>query len=192
MVQIFRHVSRGTTISGVTKKQLLELDFLLPPMEEQLEIVAEIEKQFSITLRARSALGVLPALAEHRIPDHGRTRLREAYERTIDAAYRSGPESIVDRCRDAAQVAIGIWFAQKAGDASLTTIDLSPLLDKLDQEPVRERPLVLSNAARVIARLHARKPNERIKRSLPPLSEADAEAALANLGLILRELHWTV
>jgi type I restriction enzyme S subunit len=46
-VGIFRHVSRGTTISGVTKKQLLELDFKLPPTAEQRKIVAEIEKQFT-------------------------------------------------------------------------------------------------------------------------------------------------
>ncbi len=46
-VKIFRHISRGTTISGVTKGQLESLDFLLPPRPEQDRIVAEIEKQFT-------------------------------------------------------------------------------------------------------------------------------------------------
>ncbi len=46
-VQIFRHISRGTTINGVTKKQLLDLPFQLPPLSIQRRIVAEIEKQFS-------------------------------------------------------------------------------------------------------------------------------------------------
>lgn len=45
-VQIFRHVGRGTTINGVTKKQLLDLQFLLPPLPEQRRLVMEIEKQF--------------------------------------------------------------------------------------------------------------------------------------------------
>ena len=46
-VQSFKHMSRGTTISGVTKRQLRELPFALPPLPEQRRIVAEIEKQFT-------------------------------------------------------------------------------------------------------------------------------------------------
>jgi len=46
-VQVFKHISRGTTISGVTKKQLHELQFRLPPLAEQKRIVEEIEKQFT-------------------------------------------------------------------------------------------------------------------------------------------------
>ena len=46
-VQRFRYESRGTTISGVTKRQLRELPVLLPPIAEQRRIVAEIEKQFT-------------------------------------------------------------------------------------------------------------------------------------------------
>ena len=46
-VQRFRYEGRGTTISGVTKKQLRELPVLLPPLPEQHRIVAEIEKQFT-------------------------------------------------------------------------------------------------------------------------------------------------
>jgi type I restriction enzyme S subunit len=47
LVSIFKHISRGTTISGVTKKQLLDLSFKLPPYREQHRIVAEIETQFT-------------------------------------------------------------------------------------------------------------------------------------------------
>jgi type I restriction enzyme, S subunit len=46
-VQVFKHWGRGTTISGVTKRQLLELTVMLPPLAEQQRIVAEIEKQFT-------------------------------------------------------------------------------------------------------------------------------------------------
>jgi type I restriction enzyme, S subunit len=42
-----KSVSRGTTIAGVTKKQLLELPLALPPLAEQERIVAAIEEQFS-------------------------------------------------------------------------------------------------------------------------------------------------
>ena len=46
-VQLFKYEGRGTTISGVTKRQLRELSVLLPPLPEQHRIVAEIEKQFT-------------------------------------------------------------------------------------------------------------------------------------------------
>jgi len=46
-VEIFKFNSRGTTISGVTKRQLKELPFLLPPLLEQHQIVAKIEELFS-------------------------------------------------------------------------------------------------------------------------------------------------
>lgn len=46
-VKLFKHISRGTTISGVTKKQLAELAFTVPPRAEQDRIVAEVEKQFT-------------------------------------------------------------------------------------------------------------------------------------------------
>ncbi len=46
-VQIFRYEHRGTTIGGVTKKQLSELPYPLPPLAEQQRIVAKIEELFS-------------------------------------------------------------------------------------------------------------------------------------------------
>lgn len=46
-VQEFKHTSRGTTIAGVTKKQLLDVGFFLRSIEQQRRIVAEIDKQFT-------------------------------------------------------------------------------------------------------------------------------------------------
>ncbi len=37
---------RGTTISGITKKQLIDTEFYVPPLSEQRRIVAAIESQF--------------------------------------------------------------------------------------------------------------------------------------------------
>ena len=42
-VQIFKEQSRGITIQGVTRKQLLDLQIPLPTLEIQKQIVAEIE-----------------------------------------------------------------------------------------------------------------------------------------------------
>ncbi len=47
-VQIFKYEHRGTTIAGVTKKQLAELLYPLPPLSEQHKIIEEIERRFSV------------------------------------------------------------------------------------------------------------------------------------------------
>jgi type I restriction enzyme S subunit len=46
-VKAFRQISRGTTIAGVTKKQVEEMVFDVPPRAEQDLMVAEVEKQFT-------------------------------------------------------------------------------------------------------------------------------------------------
>ena len=46
-VQIFKYENRGTTISGVTKQQLVNLNIALPPLLEQHRVVAKIEELFS-------------------------------------------------------------------------------------------------------------------------------------------------
>lgn len=46
-LQILKFEGRGTTISGITKKQLKDLGFPLPPIAEQRRIVAKIEELFS-------------------------------------------------------------------------------------------------------------------------------------------------
>ena len=46
-VQIFKYRHRGTTIAGVTKKQLSELVFPLSPLPEQHRIVTKVEELFT-------------------------------------------------------------------------------------------------------------------------------------------------
>lgn len=55
-VQTYKHIGRGTTVSGITKKQLLDTDFILPPRPEQSRIVAEIDQQFTRLDAATAAL----------------------------------------------------------------------------------------------------------------------------------------
>ena len=47
-VQSFKHASRGTTISGVTKKQLSDLLLSVAPPNEQKRIVSKIESIFTL------------------------------------------------------------------------------------------------------------------------------------------------
>lgn len=143
-----------------------------------------------VTLRARASLGLLPEVNLQSVPLEAQGRVTNILEKAIEAAYRAGPESVIDRCRDAAQTIIAIWASQKITEDSLETIDLSPLLERIEKKLPPPLPAVLLNSARIIARLHARKPNELIKRGTRGNVEGDAEAALVNLGLIVRELGW--
>lgn len=145
-----------------------------------------------VTLRARTTLGLLPELMIDVIPEAYRTHVVNATEKVAEAAFRAGPASVIDRCRDAAQVCIGVWFGSKTKNDDVRALDLSPLLEKIEKEHAGSPPSVLINAGRIIARLHARKPNEQIKRGARENVEGDAEVALANFGLVLRELEWTL
>jgi restriction endonuclease S subunit len=49
----FKNISQGSTIQGVTKKQLTELLIPLPPLETQRAIVAEIEAEQSLVAANR-------------------------------------------------------------------------------------------------------------------------------------------
>lgn len=80
----FRGQARGTTISGITKKQLLSTDFSIAPLPEQRRIVAKIEELFSeldagvaALERARAKLeryraSVLKAAVEGRLTEQWR------------------------------------------------------------------------------------------------------------------------
>jgi type I restriction enzyme S subunit len=56
VVQIFKYQNRGTTIAGVTKKQLASLPVPLAPLAEQRRIVSKIEELFSDLDQGEAAL----------------------------------------------------------------------------------------------------------------------------------------
>jgi hypothetical protein len=146
-----------------------------------------------ITLRARASLGVLPRLMEGLIPSSHTALVLEQYEKAANAAFRDDAESIVDRCREAATAALIAERANLEPNASSPGKDLGDLAKFFDLPNEKSGGrLILSSAARIIARLHARgKSAERVNKGLPALTEADAECALALLGTIYRELRWT-
>lgn len=140
-----------------------------------------------LTLRARSSLGVLPEVNESVVPVDALGKVKETLSKLNESAYRAGPESIIDRARDVAQWCIGSWLAEKKSDSSLRLMDLWALADKLDEKDFA----VLRNTGRSLARLHARnKPNVQEEKNTRPVTEDDAEFALAAVGMLLREIRW--
>jgi ABC-type transporter Mla subunit MlaD len=142
-------------------------------------------------MRTRASLGVLPELFRDLIPDSHVPLVLEQYEKAARSAFRDDADSVVDRCREAAAAALN---AERAlHDDTPMGKDLAELANFFSSERFGARGgrAVLSNAARIIARLHSRaKTAERLNNQTAPLSEADAECALALLGAIYRELKW--
>jgi hypothetical protein len=153
--------------------------------------VVDIERMISgedlVTLRARSTLGLLPELREQSVPEDALPKVREVLEMLAQAINTSAPVSVIDRARDAAQWCIGVWLAHSKEERSLRTKDLSDLANATE----REKLVVVSAVARSVARLHARgKPGEQERYSARPPMEADAEFAIAAIGLVLRDIGW--
>jgi hypothetical protein len=139
-----------------------------------------------LTVRARNSFGVLPELIEDAIPADSRVKAVQAIEKVAEAAYRAGPESVVDRVRDAAQWCIGAYLASANRDEIIRHEDLGQLTKLIPVDRV-----VLKAVAQALARLHSRaKPNEQARYDSRPLVEGDAEFALVGLATVLRELGW--
>lgn len=146
-----------------------------------------------ITIRTRASLGVLPDLIGALIPERHATLVVDQYEKAASAAFRDDAESVIDRCREAASAALHAYTAAVKPESNIMGKDLSDLADLVDppNAPREQRRLILGNAARIIARLHAQgKSAERVKRGNDAPSESDAECTLALLGKIYRDLGW--
>ena len=88
-VENFKKVSQGSTIQGVTKRQLSEIQIPLPPLEVQREIVAEIEGYQRVIDGARAVIDnyrpqivvdpewPMVAIAELAKPEYGFTEKAE-------------------------------------------------------------------------------------------------------------------
>jgi hypothetical protein len=149
-----------------------------------------------ITLRTRASIGVLPDLNEAMIPESFAAIVKEQFEKAANAAFRDDPESVIDRCREAAAAALNAErsLTIEQGDSSQAK-DLSDLATYFSSLKfgVNGGRLVLSNAARIIARMHSRtKSAERLNKGSLAASEGDAECALALLATIYRELGWAI
>jgi hypothetical protein len=140
-----------------------------------------------VTLKALSRFGVLPELDASKIPGHAKEPIVEFYDKAADAAYRFGPESVIDRCRESASALIGAWLVVRTGDATQGHLDLG----KASEAVGLQEKKVACSAGQLLGLLHVRgKSSEQAKRRLSAPTDADATIALECLGLIARELGY--
>jgi hypothetical protein len=120
------------------------------------------------------------------VPTDALQKVSEVLEALTLSAHSSAPTSVIDRARDAAQWFIGVWWANLKSEPKLRTEDLAKL-----SKAVASDFLVVASIGHSIARLHSRgKPNEQERYAVRPPMEADAEYALAAIGLLMREIGW--
>lgn len=75
-LQILKFQGRGTTISGITKKQLKDLGFPVPPINEQKRIVAKIDALFAELDAGVASL----ELAQAQLQTYRQALLKHAFE----------------------------------------------------------------------------------------------------------------
>jgi hypothetical protein len=138
-----------------------------------------------VTLKAKSAYGIIPDLLVEKIPKEHRKRIEESIETLLNNAFRAGPESVIDCCRDSASALLGAYFHSE--NSSSPTFDLAKLAKIAEQNELS----VVASSSRIIARLHPRrKPNEKNLRQLRALTTEDEELAIQCLSAIIREINW--
>ncbi|MCG8313786.1 MAG: hypothetical protein MI976_11265 [Pseudomonadales bacterium] len=138
-------------------------------------------------LKSRKVIGALPQIdyslfSDQKSREHVREKLELLYNELVSAV----PDSIVDRCREAAS-AIGNAYLientliKKAQDLGHVATHLSNAAHKN----------IAANQASTLAKLHSRtKYMEQANRSTRRVSEQDAEFAVQALGIILIELGY--
>lgn len=153
----------------------------------QAECVAN--KAVMVTLKAKSAFGVIPELDLGQMEPDQQKVVQAAVERVVDAAFRETPVSVIDQCRNALTVLIARWLVQQGEPASVLRDDLGEVYKRIGIEP--HRMGVASAMGHLVARLHSRgKTNEQQARDLRIPVEEDAELAVQAVGMVLRELGW--
>lgn len=143
-----------------------------------------------VTLKSLSAFAILPAVDYAQVAPEHRPAVADAVERLMNSAFREAPVSVVDHCRAALTVLLSRWLVQtQREDQGALTIDLGPLAKRMEVHEM----FCAANAAQIVAKLHARgKPNEQQARGLRPPESGDDEFALEAVGLVIRDLGWSV
>lgn len=93
------------------------------------DVEISVMREEVVVLKARRTFGALPEILEVEIPEARRKTVIEKLEKLSVEIFRAGPESIIDRARDAASAMLGTYVEQK-GIAEFK-LDLEKLINKI-------------------------------------------------------------
>jgi len=154
-----------------------------------------------VTLKARQSLGALPEMNWDQVPATGHAKLREELDRLANEFRKAGPESVVDRAREAATAILKTWIWHNVSDekrSKKNLNDLGPLIEFWEElhDIHRGRGVAcaaasIAYAAEIPQRFHSRgKHMEKERLNLRPVREQDAELAVLCIGTMLCDLGW--
>ncbi len=199
-----RHAGRD----GVISKSLATFrEFNFQPVLKQLDITAPLvvlgsNTQFTVWsvidvetsisgetilfLKARKTIGVLPRIDYSAFNEKYHDQIRKKLDLLADDIYRAGPDSIVDRTREAASAIINFYLLDKGHISKHKDLGqlVTPLRDKEDK-------YIAANCIDTIAKLHSRtKHSEQNNKGLRSITESDADLVVQSLYMIILELGW--
>ena len=152
-----------------------------------IDIEASISGEAILFLKARKTIGVLPKINYDAIDEKYHAQIKDKLDRLADDIHKAGPDSIVDRAREAASALINAYLLEQGH------ISKHKDLGKL-AKPLRElsNKRIASNCAETLAIFHSRtKHSEQENRTLRKIIEADAEYAIQSVVTILSEIGWS-
>lgn len=191
-VQMFRYVAATSLL--VVPNKAYGMPFVVGSGQGiSIYTIVQIESLLTgdvlVTLKQRSALGVIPELNDPVVAEGSLKVVRLAIERAVNSALRETAVSVVDQCRNAIATILGHYLAAEHPDRADKMIgsELAPLA-KLMMDEKKE---VCGSAALIVARMHSRgKSNEQHVKGVREPDEDDAQFAVHALGLIMREIGW--
>lgn len=152
-----------------------------------LQIEMLVTGDILVTLKAKTAFGIIPDLKVAAVPETSLKPVQQALERTVNSAFRETPVSVVDQCRNAMTTVLGHYLAAEEASDEMKGKELGKLVERLR---IRQQE-VCASAAHIMARLHSRgKSNEQHAKGAKEPVEEDAEFAVHALGLVMREIGW--
>ncbi|MHB1285589.1 MAG: hypothetical protein ACYCYP_03340 [Leptospirales bacterium] len=153
--------------------------------------------EWLVTLKARSALGILPELDVDKIPEIERNRVVSALDHLVDVTYRETPGSIVEVARNTSALLMAVYAAEQKkddpeGQKKVLEKDLGEISKHFEQDSSLKKKEIVIAIGKILARLHPRnKHNEQIRHNLQPVTEEDSNFSINAIGLLLNELGWT-
>lgn len=148
-----------------------------------------IDRDVMVTLKAVSALGVIPELDKSKIAESNRKSVDQALGRVLDSAFRETATSVIDQCRNAIQVILARWMLQEGADEKILRKDLGDICSAVASHPFSKN--AARDAGNIVRLLHSRgKSNVQETEDLRLSGDEDAEIAIQAVAFILREVGW--